>query len=119
VASDRVQPARSGDVDAAEPGDTGWHIDMSFGTAAPDFMSWRANIHSSGRLLLMLFVFSDVGERDAPTLIRVGSRLRCCPWTLATDRSAHSRRWRKRSLGLSTADGVDDDEREPEAAERP
>jgi hypothetical protein len=58
-----------------EPGDTGWHIDMSFGTAAPDFMSWRANIHSKGRLLLMLFLFSDVGERDAPTLIRVGSHV--------------------------------------------
>ena len=39
----------------------------------PDFMSWRANIHSKGRALLMLFLFSDVGERDAPTRIRVGS----------------------------------------------
>ena len=46
---------------------------MSFGTDTPDFMSWRANIHSKGRALLMLFLFSDVGERDAPTLIRVGS----------------------------------------------
>jgi hypothetical protein len=58
---------------AIDPGDTGWHIDMSFGTETPDFMSWRANIHSKGRALLMLFLFSDVGERDAPTLIRVGS----------------------------------------------
>jgi hypothetical protein len=57
----------------ADPSDTGWHIDMSFGTDTPDFMSWRANIHSRGRALLMLFLFSDVGERDAPTLIRVGS----------------------------------------------
>ena len=40
---------------------------------APDFLSWRANIYSKGRALLMLFLFSDVGERDAPTLIRVGS----------------------------------------------
>jgi phytanoyl-CoA dioxygenase PhyH len=55
------------------PGDTGWHIDVSFGTDAPDFMSWRANIHSKGRALLMLFLFSDVGERDAPTRIRFGS----------------------------------------------
>jgi hypothetical protein len=55
------------------PGDTGWHIDVSFGTESPDFMSWRANIHSKGRALLMLFLFSDVGEFDAPTLIRVGS----------------------------------------------
>jgi len=58
---------------AGDPGDTGWHIDVSFGTETPDFMSWRANIHSKGRALLMLFLFSDVGERDAPTLIRVGS----------------------------------------------
>ena len=58
---------------ALDPGDTGWHIDVSFGTDSPDFMSWRANIHSKGRSLLMLFLFSDVGERDAPTIIRVGS----------------------------------------------
>ena len=36
-------------------------------------MSWRANIHSKGRLLLMLFLFSDVSDDDAPTRIRVGS----------------------------------------------
>jgi hypothetical protein len=58
---------------ATEPGDAGWHIDVSFGTEVPDFMAWRANIHSKGRALLMLFLFSDVGERDAPTRIRVGS----------------------------------------------
>jgi hypothetical protein len=58
-----------------DPGDTGWHIDVSFGTDTPDFMSWRANIHSKGRSLLMLFLFSDLGERDAPTLIRVGSHV--------------------------------------------
>jgi hypothetical protein len=56
-----------------DPGDAGWHIDVSFGMDAPDFLSWRANIHSKGRALLMLFLFSDVGERDAPTRIRVGS----------------------------------------------
>jgi hypothetical protein len=58
---------------AIDPGDAGWHIDVSFGTETPDFLSWRANIHSKGRALLMLFLFSDVGERDAPTRIRVGS----------------------------------------------
>ena len=57
----------------ADPGDAGWHIDVSFGTDTPDFMSWRANIHSRGRALLMLFLFSDVEEHDAPTRIRVGS----------------------------------------------
>lgn len=58
---------------AGDPGDAGWHIDVSFGTDTPDFLSWRANIHSTGRALLMLFLFSDVGEHDAPTRIRVGS----------------------------------------------
>ncbi len=45
---------------------------MSFGDS-PDFMEWRANIKSSGRALLMLFLFSDVGPDDAPTRIRKGS----------------------------------------------
>jgi hypothetical protein len=56
-----------------DPGDAGWHIDVSFGLESPDFMCWRANIVSRGRALLMLFLFSDVGERDAPTRIRAGS----------------------------------------------
>lgn len=58
-----------------DPGDTGWHIDVSFGTDAPDFLDWRANIHSRGRSLLMLFLFSDVGEADAPTRIRAASHV--------------------------------------------
>ena len=58
-----------------EPGDTGWHIDASFGTDACDFMEWRTNVRSKGRALLMLFLFSDVGEDDAPTRIRIGSHL--------------------------------------------
>jgi hypothetical protein len=58
-----------------DPGDAGWHVDMSFGTATPDFMEWRINGRSRGRLLLMLFLFSDVGEDDAPTRIRVGSHI--------------------------------------------
>jgi len=57
-----------------DPGDAGWHVDASFpGTDAASFMSWRINVHSKGRALLMLFLFSDVGENDAPTRIRVGS----------------------------------------------
>jgi hypothetical protein len=56
--------------------DTGWHVDASFPGANPDdYLDWRINIHSKGRALLMLFLFSDVGERDAPTRIRVGSHL--------------------------------------------
>ncbi len=58
---------------AGDPGDTGWHIDVSFGTEDPDFMAWRANVTSRGRALLMLFLFSDIGPDDAPTRIRVGS----------------------------------------------
>jgi hypothetical protein len=58
---------------AVDAGDAGWHIDVSFGTDTPDFMSWRANIHSKGRALLMLFLFSGVSEDDAPTRIRIGS----------------------------------------------
>lgn len=56
-----------------DPGDAGWHVDASFGTEHPDFMQWRVNVKSSGRALLMLFLFSDVGELDAPTKIRRGS----------------------------------------------
>ena len=58
---------------ADDPGDTGWHVDASFGTENPDFMEWRVNVRSRGRALLMLFLFSDVGDDDAPTRIRVSS----------------------------------------------
>ena len=58
-----------------DPGDAGWHIDVSFGFDEPDFMSWRVNVSSKGRALLMLFLFSDVGADDAPTRIRVGSHI--------------------------------------------
>jgi hypothetical protein len=57
----------------ADPGDTGWHIDASFDYDKHDFMEWRANVYSRGRALLMLFLFSDIGEHDAPTRIKVGS----------------------------------------------
>jgi hypothetical protein len=53
-----------------EPGDDGWHVDASF---AGQNGQWRINVNSRGRALLMLFLFSDVSERDAPTRIRVGS----------------------------------------------
>jgi hypothetical protein len=57
-----------------DPGDTGWHVDASFGwESTSDFLEWRANVFSDGRALLMLFLFSDVGPDDAPTRIRVGS----------------------------------------------
>lgn len=57
-----------------DPGDDGWHIDVSFPGEDPgNFFSWRSNAASRGRALLMLFLFSDVSEDDAPTRIRVGS----------------------------------------------
>jgi hypothetical protein len=64
-----------------DPGDAGWHIDTSFpgptgsSDETKDFSDWRANVVSHGRALLLLFLFSDVGECDAPTRIKVGSHL--------------------------------------------
>ncbi|PYU54314.1 MAG: phytanoyl-CoA dioxygenase [Acidobacteria bacterium] len=61
-----------------DPGDAGWHVDSSFPPDlgdTNDFLNWRINVFSKGRALLMLFLFSDVGESDAPTRIRVGSHL--------------------------------------------
>ncbi len=61
-----------------DSGDTGWHVDASFpgeDSGPDDYLSWRVNVRSRGRALLMLFLFSDVGEHDAPTRIRVGSHL--------------------------------------------
>jgi hypothetical protein len=63
-------------LSAEDPGDTGWHIDASFageGSSATDYLTWHANVSYRGRALLMLSLFSDVGDRDAPTRIRVGS----------------------------------------------
>ncbi|HEX7034429.1 MAG TPA: phytanoyl-CoA dioxygenase [Pseudomonadales bacterium] len=59
-----------------DTGDTGWHVDVSFpgaGSDPNDYQTWHVNVRSRGRALLMLFLFSDVGEHDAPTRIRVGS----------------------------------------------
>lgn len=59
-----------------DPGDAGWHVDASFDwDVQPNFLDWRVNIRSRGRWLLMLFLFSDVDENDAPTRIRVGSHV--------------------------------------------
>ena len=60
-----------------DPGDTGWHVDASFPpeNGGASFFDWRINVYSKGRALLMLFLFSDVGEKDAPTRIRAGSHM--------------------------------------------
>jgi hypothetical protein len=59
------------------PGDDGWHIDSSFPPLDPadhgDPFAWRVNVASRGRCLLMLMLFSDVDQEDAPTRLRRGS----------------------------------------------
>jgi len=54
-----------------DPGDAGWHIDGSYDVAG----EWWVNVNSRDRGLLALFLFTDVGEADAPTEILVGSHL--------------------------------------------
>lgn len=56
----------------ANPGDAGWHVDGTI----PIGDTWGLNFRSSGRGLLCLFLFSDVGPADAPTELKVGSHLR-------------------------------------------
>ena len=66
---------------ASEPDDAGWHIEASFQPkhsgpgSGHDYIGWRVNASSRGRAGLLLSLFSDVGEQDAPTRIRVGSHL--------------------------------------------
>ncbi|MGI5459418.1 phytanoyl-CoA dioxygenase family protein [Streptomyces sp. CA-249302] len=56
-----------------EPDDAGWHIEGGY---LPESESrYFTNLHSKGRALLMLFLFSEVTEENAPTRIRVGSHL--------------------------------------------
>ncbi|WP_180685893.1 phytanoyl-CoA dioxygenase family protein [Streptomyces gossypiisoli] len=57
------------------PGDDGWHIDGSYHPQDQKSGPPWVNLQSRGRALLMLFLFSDTGEHDAPTRIRVGSHL--------------------------------------------
>jgi Phytanoyl-CoA dioxygenase (PhyH) len=63
---------------SGDPGDAGWHVDTSFPPEtgdSRDFLNWHVNVTSKGRALLMLFLFSDVSENDAPTRIRAGSHV--------------------------------------------
>jgi hypothetical protein len=46
-----------------DPGDAGWHIDGSYDVEG----RWWVNVHSRGRGLLALFLFTDVAGDDAPT----------------------------------------------------
>ena len=54
------------------PADGGWHLEASFSGHDGEL---RVNLRSRGRALLMLFLFSEVGPDDAPTLVRIGSHL--------------------------------------------
>ncbi|GGC45457.1 hypothetical protein GCM10011386_42190 [Parapedobacter defluvii] len=59
-----------------EPNDTGKHVDVSFpGNDPNNYFKWRANVKSKGRALLMLVLYSDVSENDAPTIIYEGSHI--------------------------------------------
>jgi hypothetical protein len=54
--------------------DTGKHVDASFpGDDPNNYFEWRVNVKSKGRALLMLILYSDVSENDAPTIIYPGS----------------------------------------------
>jgi hypothetical protein len=54
-----------------DPGDAGWHIDGSYDVEG----KWWVNVYSRDRGLLALFLFTDVGDDDAPTEVIVGSHL--------------------------------------------
>lgn len=82
VGKDRWIPCRSVGTfpirfpSVRQPNDTGKHVDVSFpGNDPGNYLEWRANIKSRGRALLMLVLYSDVGENDAPTLIDEGSHM--------------------------------------------
>jgi len=53
-----------------QPNDTGKHVDASFpGNDPANYFEWRVNVKSKGRALLILVLYSDVREDDAPTII--------------------------------------------------
>lgn len=93
-----------------DPGDAGWHIDSSFGPA-PD---WRVNLASRGRALLLLMLFSEVTEVDAPTRIRVGSHFDVARGLAAEESDnirflmdPHARGCADREVALATGDAGD------------
>ncbi|HEY8388785.1 MAG TPA: hypothetical protein VIK74_09285 [Parasegetibacter sp.] len=57
-----------------QPNDTGKHVDASFPGIDPT-QEWRINVKSKGRALLMLILYSNVSENDAPTVIYKGSHI--------------------------------------------
>jgi hypothetical protein len=63
-------PLRFPSTDA--PLEAGWHVEAGF--SGPQGEP-RLNLRSRERALLMLFLFSEVGPDDAPTMVRAGSHL--------------------------------------------
>lgn len=59
-----------------QPNDIGKHVDASFpGDDPSNYFEWRVNVRSKGRALLMLVLYSDVSEKDAPTVIYESSHI--------------------------------------------
>lgn len=59
-----------------QPNDTGKHVDAGFpGNDPGNYFEWRVNVKSKGRALLMLVLYSDVSENDAPTIIYESSHI--------------------------------------------
>lgn len=59
-----------------QPSDTGRHVDAGFpGDDPANYFEWRVNVRSKGRALLMLVLYSDVSEADAPTVVYKKSHL--------------------------------------------
>ncbi|SHN26114.1 hypothetical protein SAMN04488057_114103 [Cyclobacterium lianum] len=76
---------------AVPPNDVGKHVDASFPGKDPgNVFEWRINARSRGRALLMLVLYSDVGENDAPTIIYKGSHIDVAKILLQKDDSGLS-----------------------------
>jgi hypothetical protein len=81
-----------------EPGDTGWHVEGSYlPDGAEDY--W-VNLRSRDRALLMLFLFSDVGQADeldvpdrplAPATGAAGDVYLCHPFLVHAAQPHHGR----------------------------
>lgn len=59
-----------------QPTDTGKHVDAGFpGKDPQNYFEWRINVKSKGRALLILPLYSDISENDAPTIIYESSHI--------------------------------------------
>jgi hypothetical protein len=67
-----------------DPRDAGWHVDGSYDVSG----QWWVNVRSRGRGLLALFLFTDVGDADAPTDLSWSDRTSTCRacWRPLSDR---------------------------------